>query len=288
MGGFRAKDEDRDRYVDILEAAYVDGQLGHHDRELRVSRALVAETLDELDALTRDLQNRPAPVVLRDPPALAPAPPPPAPPVEAVEPLPWLVTPRRTTPAWVVGGLAAGMLALVAFTMSSVDPSRPDLGYSVPWDEIDSASVPGYEMTERDVLRFVRRYEARFDTTEVHEVRILPDRVVVHVPARGSVASRQSSWDGEWRREAAPQPLPETSGTLSLLTLDVTALFVNIDVAVSDLGVVGAEVHRVVVRPSSDGTGSVTIHVGNGSGDRALLETTAQGSRVRAVPHHRG
>ena len=59
MGGFRAKDADRDRYVDIIEAAYVDGQLGEQDRELRVSRALTAETLDELDSLTRDLQRPP-------------------------------------------------------------------------------------------------------------------------------------------------------------------------------------------------------------------------------------
>ena len=46
MGGFRAKDADRDRYVDVIESAYVDGQLGDQDRELRISRALTAETLD--------------------------------------------------------------------------------------------------------------------------------------------------------------------------------------------------------------------------------------------------
>ena len=65
MGGFRASDADRERYVDVIETAYVDGQLGDQDRELRVSRALTAETLDELDLLTRDLQNQPAPVVAR-------------------------------------------------------------------------------------------------------------------------------------------------------------------------------------------------------------------------------
>lgn len=44
MSGFRARNADRDRYVDIIESAYVDGQLGDEDRELRVSRALTAET----------------------------------------------------------------------------------------------------------------------------------------------------------------------------------------------------------------------------------------------------
>lgn len=56
MVSFWAKDADRDRFVERIEAAYVDGQLGAADRELRVGRALSAETLDELETLTRDLQ----------------------------------------------------------------------------------------------------------------------------------------------------------------------------------------------------------------------------------------
>ena len=56
MREFRARDADRDRFVELIEAAYVDGQIGAADRELRVGRALSAETLDELETLTRDLQ----------------------------------------------------------------------------------------------------------------------------------------------------------------------------------------------------------------------------------------
>src|SRR5687768_2659438 len=73
MRGFRAKDEDRDRFVELIEAAYVDGQIGAEDRELRVSRALSAATLDELEALTRDLQRPPGHDVVRPSP-VAPAP----------------------------------------------------------------------------------------------------------------------------------------------------------------------------------------------------------------------
>lgn len=43
--------------VDVLGQAYVDGQLSETDRELRVSRALGARTLDDLDVLVRDLQD---------------------------------------------------------------------------------------------------------------------------------------------------------------------------------------------------------------------------------------
>ena len=57
MRGFRAKDADRDRCVELIEAAYVDGQINDADRELRVGRALSAETLDELATLTRDLSE---------------------------------------------------------------------------------------------------------------------------------------------------------------------------------------------------------------------------------------
>lgn len=63
MGDFRARDADRDRFVELIEAAYVDGQLGDPDRELRVAQALNAASLDELQALTRDLQLPPGSAV---------------------------------------------------------------------------------------------------------------------------------------------------------------------------------------------------------------------------------
>ena len=46
-----------------------------------------------------------------------------------------------------------------------------------------------------------------------------------------------------------------------------------------------AYLQRVEVRPTPDGQGLVSIHVRNGLAHSASLETTPQGSRVRAVPH---
>ena len=74
MRGFRAKDADRDRFVELIEAAYVDGQLNSADRDLRVGRALSAETIDELQTLTRDLQLPPGAVTTTAPGARAAGP----------------------------------------------------------------------------------------------------------------------------------------------------------------------------------------------------------------------
>ena len=109
-------------------------------------------------------------------------------------------------------------------------------------------------------------------------------RAEVHVPVRGPEPRFEVwSWDGSWRRDAAAQPVTGGTATVDLGTLDVTRLFDNAEIARRDLGVSEARVQRVEVRPTSDGVGSVTIHVRNGSSDRVTLETTPQGSRVRVL-----
>lgn len=287
MGGFRASDADRERYVEVIETAYVDGQLGDQDRELRVSRALTAATLDELDLLTRDLQNQPAPVVVRRTPAPVVIQPAPAPPPA---PVTWPVPPKSGVPAKVIGVVVAGIfglsvLAIASSAQQEMEPLFPAEDYSqLEWIEDSSVPPAGYELAAADVRRFVRRYGAKFDTTEAYEVTFFDLRVEVHVPVRGSEARFEVwSWDGSWRRDAAAQPVTGTAATVDLDTLDVTQLFENAEAAQRDLGVSDARVQRVEVRPTSDGTGSVTIHVRNGSSDRASLETTPQGSRVREV-----
>ena len=64
----RARDADRAAACELIEAAFADGQLSPEEHDARVERALRAQTLDELDALTRDLQgDRPAVPVPRAP-----------------------------------------------------------------------------------------------------------------------------------------------------------------------------------------------------------------------------
>lgn len=287
MGGFRARDADRERYVEVIETAYVDGQLGDQDRELRISRALTAETLDELDGLTRDLQNQPAPVVVRPTPPPVVVQPPSAPPPE---PVAWPVPPKPGALPKVIGSAVAGIVALSAFALvtssqQSVEPLYPSEDYS-QLDWIDDTSVPdgGYELAAPDVRMFVRRYGARFSTTEAVAVTFFSYQARVQVPAGESRRGGDLwTWDGTWR-SAGGQGGEPTTGVVDLSTLDVPALFRNVTVASTGLGVADAEVQRIELRPSADGRGRVTIHVRDGSGGRAVLETTLTGSRVSEDP----
>lgn len=285
MGGFRAKDADRERYVEVIETAYVDGQLGDQDRELRISRALTAETLDELDGLTRDLQNQPAPVVVRRPaPRVVEQAPVEAPP----KPVQWPAPPRAGLPVKAVWFLVAGlfglsMMAIAAPSQYSMD-AVPGEGYEsvVPWESggVDQS----YELSESTVRTLVRRYRGKFQTSEAQRVTLFTYQAQAQVPAGAARPSSEVwTWDGAWNRAAGRDAEPPT-GVVDLSRLDVEALFRNVAVATAELGVADADVQRIELRPSPDGRGRVTIHVRDGSGSSAVLETTLQGSRVREVP----
>lgn len=282
MGGFRARDADRERYVDVIEAAYVDGQLGDADRELRVSRALTAETLDELDALTRDLQNRPAPVVVAPAPAPAPAPRTRARPTVS----------RGNGSAGKVTGLAVAALVGLVFVgaATSMHSAQEDWAtgteHAVPWEEYEAAPDAAWMLTAAGVRSSIRRYEAEFGTTEAHELGLYPRRISAQVPVRGTrPRAERWTWDGEWQRRTGPARPTGTSEAFDLSALDVEALFDNVRAAKQDLGVTEAQLSRVVVRASTAGEASVTIHVDNGYQHSGFLETTLDGRVVRSVPH---
>jgi len=65
-----ASDADRDRVVQALKEAYVDGRLTHEELEQRLSVAIRARTLDDTHRLLADLQPPPLPGRA---PSLAPA-----------------------------------------------------------------------------------------------------------------------------------------------------------------------------------------------------------------------
>ena len=293
MGGFRAKDADRDRYVEVIEAAYADGQLGDADRELRISRALTAETLDELQTLTRDLQNRPVPVT-------------PVPGGDSTGSVSEAPVPGRASPVVPkpLGTALVGAVVLVVglVGLAAMPDTGPDLGpgpgsWSEEWSEEWSESVPAdssdvrvearsFEMTAAQVRRFLRSYEQRFDTLEAYEAGFYPARVGVQVPVRGSRPRMERwTWDGAWRQDSEASRVPGPAGVVDLGALDVRRLFANIETARRTLDVQRGRLSHVLVDTWTDGVPTVDIHVSNSYGESGYLKTTMSGDLLRAYPY---
>jgi len=75
----RASDSDRDRVIDILKAAFVQGRLTKDELDARVGQTLASRTWGDLTAITSDIPPWPLPR-----PARKPARPPSSPPTPAV------------------------------------------------------------------------------------------------------------------------------------------------------------------------------------------------------------
>ena len=66
----RARDKDRDAAIEVVEAAWADGQIVQADRDKRVEELLRAQTLQEIDLLVRDLQPPAGPATPVTPPSV--------------------------------------------------------------------------------------------------------------------------------------------------------------------------------------------------------------------------
>jgi hypothetical protein len=287
MGSFRAKDADRDRFVELIEAAYVDGQLGAADRELRVGRALSAETLDELETLTRDLQLPQGYV----PPAAAPT----RSPSWLQPPLPSQV--RRAGGvlvglgvfvALVVAGVT-GVVALAFFASSGTETSTSteiQSAPAVPEVSVEEPAARSFRMTAPQVRAFLKAYEAEFGTLDVYEVGFYPTRVGVMVPVRGSRPRMERwSWDGAWTQDTEASRVIGPGGIVDLGTVDVRRMFANIATAKKVLRVQKGELTHVLVNRWFDDQASVNIYIGNSFNEGGYLKTAPSGEEIRRFPY---
>jgi hypothetical protein len=282
MGGFRARDVDRERCVDVIESAYVDGQLGDQDRELRVSRALTAETLDELDALTRDLQNRPA----------APAPAPVARPARA----PARSTARSDSGGGPGIGKAVGAVAVLAFLAALVTSMQAPGSVSsvgsgdyaaVPWEQVETgAEELAFAMTPRRIREAVDAYESEFGTLEAFEVAFFPRRVVVQVPVPGArPRAERWTWDGTWTRDAGAGAVTGARGLVDLGAVDAARLVDNVALARRALRVEKGRFTHALLTRTGGGPTELDIHVGNRFNESGHLSTTPAGEILRRHPY---
>lgn len=269
MGDFRARDADRDRAVEVIETAYVDGQLGDADRELRVARALSAATLGELEGLTRDLQVPAAP----------------APPLQRAA--------RRRGGLAVAGGVAAaaGVLALVPFVFlaSSSDQSAPPPGSeSARAVEVPAVAEPAaaFEMAPEQVRRFLQAYERKFGTREAFEVSFFPDRAQAQVPVRGARPRMERwTWNGRWRRDTEASAVAGPLRLVDVGSIDVRRLFANIATARRTLEVDGGRfTHARLVRWDTDPV-ELNIYISNDLKETGYLSTTPSGQVRHSQPY---
>lgn len=283
MREFRAKDADRDRAVEVIEAAYVGGQLGDADRELRVSRARSAETVDELTGLTRDLRERPVPPLPAEP-AVRPA--------ATRSAVTHSPAGRSKTIGIVVAGLAAaGVLGVVPFALlatgssdyTSAGPVESPMESSRPAAE---EAVTSFEMTPAGVRRFVRAHQREFGRPGVYGVVLYPTRVQVDVPVVRAGRPRMAGWrfDGTWREAGAMTAVISPAELVDLGTLDVGGLFANIAKAKKVLRVPQGELTHVVVRDREGEQPTVNIYVANDVGQSGYLSTTPSGEEIRRFP----
>ena len=275
MRGFRAKDADRDRYVEVIEAAYVDGQLGDADRELRVSRALSAETLDELETLTRDLQV---------PAGFVPA---------ADRPTP----PRRSGSGSMVVLLVAGLVvfivlgavgALTLFAVGDGSDTATSEGAAVapaPDESGRATQAPAsFAMTAPQVRAFLKAYERKFDTLDTWEVGFYPDRVGVQVPVSTTRKRFERwTWDGAWRQDTEASAVIGPQKFVSLGSVDVRRMFENIALARRTLDVPQGKLTHVLVNDWGQGPG-VNIYIRNRFNETGYLRTAPGGEVIRSHP----
>ena len=287
MSGFGVGDEDRNRFVEHIETAYVQGRLGAADRELRLSRALSAASLGELEALTRDLQVPGTPEV---------AEPRPAPHVAPHRPAPRPVRSGRllaTVVIAVVGLLGLGIAStLLATFSSSVDESsgesESESAPAVPVEGSGDGQAQGarFEMVPDRVRNFLRRYESKFGTRDSYSLVLYPTRAIVQVPVRGPQPRYERwSYDGTWQRNAEATAVMSPAEIVDLRAVDVGRLFANIVTAGRTLRVQGGELTHVVVHHWRNEPASVNIYIGNSFNESGYLRTTPSGVEIRRYPY---
>lgn len=283
----RARSSDRDATIELIEAAYVDGQLGAEDRDLRVGNALRAETLGELDLLTRDLQT-PAPPA--PPPVATYTPPPEAPPSlppPAVHPPPAYRRPsppaRRFRPGLAI---VAGAMVVAAVAANQVLSSVNPLDGTIPF--VDSAPDGEELKLDEDGIRaFLMVYEERFGTSEALTAIFYPGYAIVDVPTADGRA-RHETWlyqDRQWRRTSAATANVVAIDSVRLARLDVAALAANLEVARTTLGVEAGRISHVIVRKyPSDVKPTVAIYATNDFNESGYLTTDFTGRELARYP----
>ncbi|MDP9820735.1 DUF1707 SHOCT-like domain-containing protein [Nocardioides massiliensis] len=264
----RARTADRDRAIDIINAAYADGQLGEIVRENRIEAALQATTLGQLRALTQDLQH---------PGQSGPAQPAAAARGKSPRPVRRDTTPLPLRAKLFLGGCAA---VLVVATISGVLADRADE---------PSAGAPISFTISTSSLHGVRdAYEEQFATTETYRLTFSPEAVVAYVPTDDG-RERYEEWrwndgdeEGRFRQVVEARTAQGRFARVDLADVDIDRIEANMRRAEAEVGVEDPEEVSVwIEHPSYEDQAVVRIQVVNAYDELGYLFTDLAGEVLR-------
>ena len=259
----RARTADRDRAIDIINAAYADGQLGEIVRENRIEAALQATTLGQLRALTQDLQH---------PDQKGRAPRKKWHSLERRDPAP---VPRRTK--IVAGSIIAVLVALAVVGVVTNDPPERPAGAPIEFT-ISTSSL-------REV---VETYEDQFPTTEAYRLTFAPEAVVAYVPTDDG-RERYEEWrwsdgdeGGRFRQVVEARTAQGRFARVDLADVDIDRIEANMRRAEAEVGVEDPEEVSVwIEHPSYEDQAVVRIQVVNAYDELGYLFTDLAGEVLR-------
>ncbi|HQR27133.1 MAG TPA: DUF1707 domain-containing protein [Nocardioides sp.] len=267
----KARDADRDAAIEVVEAAYADGQITQPDYDLRVDRLLRAHTVGEVQGLVHDLRRDPdeevtdvVEAVTGDSVAARPT-----------RPLPTARPAARPGRALLlVAALVGGILlaVLVPIWLASRGGDGVSAGPVGLGDRTSLLTPSGYAF-------FVEELEGKTGSREAFSLVLYPGYAVVDVPV-DETSQREFSWyfDGDWSEFGGAGT--STDDRFSVDQVDGTVIAEGIDQAKA--GVEDATTWYAIVSAPDRGSARtcVTAYASNDFQETSYVRLTCDGSVV--------
>lgn len=186
----KARDEDRDAAIEVVEAAFADGQISRPDYDLRVDRLLRAATVGELQMLVHDLRRPEGEEVTE---AVEQVTEDVAEPVLPVGPPRFNARAVKIMLAIVVAVFALGLIVPLGLVARVDTQEAVGTGPIALAEKVDLTTAKGYD-------QLVREVEAKTGSTTVFGATIYPLYAVMEVPVDAdSQRSFGYYYDGDWQ-----------------------------------------------------------------------------------------
>jgi hypothetical protein len=304
------RDQDRNRLTTRIKRAADEGRIGAADRDIRLRNVAAAHSMAELDLMARELDQLESALAAGAAVSTWAGPPQ----QSAADELADKAHDVARSTARSVGVVSLLILAVVIAAAGAVaffavggsksgsatggsellDPSPIVSTVPVPSTEPGTSpeattpSVPAYSLTGPGIRAFLDLYRSTYDTTEVVDLVLYDDYVIVSVPVpgkarHGGLLYRNDSGFTDFGGIRANAP---GTRTIDVATMNIRALLRNIERARATLNVEDPTTTYVVIRHfASSEAPDVNIYVSNEFRESGYLATTMKGQVERAYPY---